>query len=86
MLTIGHMTKYDIATQGKSTTKQRIPSSVDDPRHAYYPTCNWLGDVPSLHQRRRNHHHLPCSLLHGLTKLIARDKAMSTFELYSQTI
>jgi hypothetical protein len=30
------MTKSDIATQGKSTTKQRIPSSVDDPRHAYY--------------------------------------------------
>jgi hypothetical protein len=37
---IGHMTKYDIAMQGKSTTKQRIPSSVDDPRHAYYPTGN----------------------------------------------
>jgi hypothetical protein len=34
LLTIGHKTKYDIATQGKSTTKQRIPSSVDDPRHA----------------------------------------------------
>jgi hypothetical protein len=29
ILTIGHMTKHDIATQGKSTTKQRIPSSVD---------------------------------------------------------
>jgi hypothetical protein len=40
LLTIGHMTKYDIATQGKSTTKKRIPSSVDDPRHAYYPTGN----------------------------------------------
>jgi hypothetical protein len=80
------MTKSDIATQGKFTTKQRIPSSVDDPRHAYYPTCNWLGDVPSSHQRRRNHRHLPSSLLHSLTKLIARDKAVSTFELYSQTI
>jgi hypothetical protein len=79
MLTIGHMTKYDIATQGKSTTKQQIPSSVDDPYHAYYPTGNWLGDVPSSHQRHRNPHHLPCSLLHSLTKLIARDKAMSTF-------
>jgi hypothetical protein len=40
ILTIGHMTKHDIATQGKSTTKQRIPSSVDDPSHAYYPTGN----------------------------------------------
>jgi hypothetical protein len=40
ILTIGHMTKHDIATQGKSITKQRIPSSVDDPRHAYYPTGN----------------------------------------------
>jgi hypothetical protein len=40
ILTIGHMTKYDIATQGKSTTKQRIASSVDDPCHAYYPTGN----------------------------------------------
>jgi hypothetical protein len=40
ILTIGHMTKHDIATQGKPTTKQRIQSSVDDPRHAYYPTSN----------------------------------------------
>jgi hypothetical protein len=45
ILTIGHMTRYDIATQGKSTNKQRIPSSGYDPRHAYYPTDNWLGDV-----------------------------------------
>jgi hypothetical protein len=58
ILTIGHMTKYDIATQGKFTTNQRIPSNVADPRHAYYPTGNWLGDGPSSHQRRRNHHHL----------------------------
>jgi hypothetical protein len=79
ILTIGHMTKYDIATQGKSTTKQQIPSSVDDPRHAYYPTCNWLGDVPSSHQCHRNHRHLPRSLLYNLTKLIARDKDVSTF-------
>jgi hypothetical protein len=79
ILTIGHMTKYDIATQGKSTTKQRIPSSVDEPRQAYYPTGNWLGDVPSSHQHRRNHRHLPRNLLRTLTKLIARDKAMSTF-------
>jgi hypothetical protein len=79
ILTIGHMTKYDIATQGKSTTKQRIPSSIDDPHHAYYPTGNWLGDVPSSHQHHRNHHHLPHSLFHSLTKLIARDKAVSTF-------
>jgi hypothetical protein len=73
------MTKTDNATQGKSTTKQRIPSSVDDPHHAYYPTGNWLGDVPSLHRRRRSHLHLLSSLLHNLAKLIARDKAMSTF-------
>jgi hypothetical protein len=86
ILTIGHMTKYDITTQDKSTTKQRIPSSVDDPHHAYYPTGNWLGDVPSSHQHHRNHLHRPHSLLHSLTKLIARDKAISTFELYSQTI
>jgi hypothetical protein len=80
------MAKSDIATQGKSKTMQRIPSSVDDPRHAYYPTGNWLGDVPSSHRRHRNHPDLPHSLLHGLAKLIARDKAVSTFELYSQTI
>jgi hypothetical protein len=80
------MTKTDNATQGKFTTKQRIPSSVDDPRHAYYPTGNWLGDVPSLHQRRRTPHHHHRSFLHDLAKLIARDKAVSTFELYSQTI
>jgi hypothetical protein len=52
---------------------------VDDPRHAYYPIGNWLGDVPSSHQRHRNHRHLPRSILHSLTKLIARDKAVSTF-------
>jgi hypothetical protein len=40
ILTIGHMTKHDIATQGKSTSKQRIPGSVDDPCRAYYPTGN----------------------------------------------
>jgi hypothetical protein len=79
ILTIGQMTKYDIAMQGKSTTKQRIPNSVVGPRHAYYPISNWLGDVPSSHRHRRIHRHLPCSLLHSLTKLIARDKAMSTF-------
>jgi hypothetical protein len=86
IFTIGHMTKYDIATQNKSTTKQQIPSSVDDPRHAYYPTGNSLGDVPSSHQCRHKYHHLPRILLHGLTRLIARDKAVGTFELYSQTI
>jgi hypothetical protein len=79
ILTISHMTKYDIATQGKSTTKQRIPSSVDDPRHAFYPTGNWLGDIPSSHRLCHSHHHLPHSHLPGLTKLIARDKAVSTF-------
>jgi hypothetical protein len=73
------MTKLDNATQGKFTSKQRIPSSVDDPHHAYYPTGNLLGDVPSLHQRRRSNHHLPHSSLLCLTKLIARDKAVSTF-------
>jgi hypothetical protein len=64
-------------------TKQRIPSSVDDPHHAYYPTGNWLGDVPSSHRRRRTPHHRLQSL-HNLAKLIARDKAVSTFDLYSQ--
>jgi hypothetical protein len=34
------MTMFDIATQGKFTVKQRIPSSVDDPHHAYYATGN----------------------------------------------
>jgi hypothetical protein len=40
ILTIGHMIKFYIATQGKFTTKQQIPNSVDDPRHAYYPIGN----------------------------------------------
>jgi hypothetical protein len=44
----------------------------------------WLGDVPSSHQRHRNHRHLPRSLLHSLTKLIARDKAVSTFWNYTR--
>jgi hypothetical protein len=45
----------------------------------------WI-TISELLQRHRNHCHLPRSLLHSLTKLIARDKAVSTFELYSQTI
>jgi hypothetical protein len=36
------MIKTNIAMQGKFTTKQRTPSSVDDPRHAYYPTETFL--------------------------------------------
>jgi hypothetical protein len=40
MLTTSHMTKFDNATQGKLTTKQRIQSSIDGPRHAYYPIGN----------------------------------------------
>jgi hypothetical protein len=39
-LTTGHLTKLNNATQGKFSNKQRIPSSVDDPRHAYYPIGN----------------------------------------------
>jgi hypothetical protein len=78
-LTTGNVTKLDNATQGKFTSKQRIPSSVDDPRHAYYPTgTDWetflvrIGIVESPHDH-------PQSLLHNLTKLIAKDKAVSTF-------
>jgi hypothetical protein len=73
------MTKLDNATQGKFTFKQRIRSNVDVPRHAYYPKGNRLGDIPSPHRCRRIHLRFPPSLLHSLTKLIARDKAMSTF-------
>jgi hypothetical protein len=32
-----------------------------------------------LHRRHRTPHHHPHNLLHNLTKLIARDKAVSTF-------
>jgi hypothetical protein len=34
------MTKFDIATQGKSSIEQWTQSSVDDPHHAYYRTGN----------------------------------------------
>jgi hypothetical protein len=40
IITIGYMTKSDIATQGKSTIEQQTQSSVRDPRHAYYLTSN----------------------------------------------
>jgi hypothetical protein len=46
---IGHMTNSDNATEGKFTTKQQIQNNIDDLRHVYHPTSNWLGDVPSLH-------------------------------------
>jgi hypothetical protein len=41
-------------------------------------TPDYPSGIPDMHTIH--------SLLHILTKLIARDKAMSTFELYSQTI
>jgi hypothetical protein len=42
------------------------------------------GNLPNLHRRRHNHHRPPHSHLHNLAKLIARDKAVSTFWNYTR--
>jgi hypothetical protein len=76
----GHMAKtYNNAVQAKfNITKQQINSTTSSgPSHAINPTGSWLGERPSSRSRHRI---LP--LLHShqsLTKLIARDKAVSTF-------
>jgi hypothetical protein len=76
----GHMAKnYNNASLVKfNITKQWINSSTSSgPSHAINPTGSWLGERPSSRSHRRI---LP--LIHSrqsLTKLIARDKAVSTF-------
>jgi hypothetical protein len=75
------------ATQGKFTNsysgyKGSIGSSV----HASTLQATDQEMGPSSHRHRQTPHLRHHSLPHNLTKLIARDKAVSTFELYSQTI
>jgi hypothetical protein len=67
------------ATQGKFTKQcSRYKGSVDSPCHASTLQATDRETDPSSHRRRRTPHHLLCSL-HNLAKLIARDKAVSTF-------
>jgi hypothetical protein len=68
------------ATQGKFTNHcNGNKSSVGSPCHASALQATDRETDPSSHRRRRtphhHHHNLPCNL----TKLIARDKAVSTF-------
>jgi hypothetical protein len=74
------------ATQGKFTKQcSGYKGSVGSPCYASTLQVTDRETDPSSHRRRRTlHHHLHS--LHNLAKLIARDKAVSTFELYSQTI
>jgi hypothetical protein len=68
------------ASQGKFTKHTSgIKSSVGSPRHASTLQATDRETDPSSHRHRRTPHHYHHNLLHNLTKLIARDKAMSTF-------
>jgi hypothetical protein len=53
--------------------------SVGSPCHASTLQATDQETDPSSHQHRRTPHHRHHSLHHNLTKLIARDKAVSTF-------
>jgi hypothetical protein len=70
------------ATQGKFTNScSGYKGSVGSPVHASTLQATDQEMGPSLHRHRRTphlHHH---SLPHNLTKLIARDKAVSTFSI-----
>jgi hypothetical protein len=68
------------ASQGKFTKHSSgITNSVDSPCHASTLQATDRETNPSSHRRRRTPHHHHRSRLHNLTKLIARDKAVSTF-------
>jgi hypothetical protein len=69
-----------IASQGKFTKHSSgNKSSVGSPCRASTLQATDRETDPSSHQRRRTPHHHHRNLLHNLAKLIARDKAMSTF-------
>jgi hypothetical protein len=72
------------ATQGKFTRQcSGYKGSVGSPCHASTLQATDRETVPSSRRHRRTPpHHLHS--LHNLAKLIARDKAVSTLELYSQ--
>jgi hypothetical protein len=54
-------------------------SSIGSPCRASTVQATDRETDPSSHRRRRTPHHHHHNLLHNLTKLIARDKAVSTF-------
>jgi hypothetical protein len=68
------------ASQGKSTSHfSGNKSSVGSPCHASTLQATDRETDPSSHRHRRTPHHHHRNLLHNLTKLLARDKAVSTF-------
>jgi hypothetical protein len=68
------------ATQGKFTKHcSRYKGSVGSPCHASTLQATDREMDPSSHRRRRTPHHHHRNLHHNLTKLIASDKAVSTF-------
>jgi hypothetical protein len=54
-------------------------SSISSPRRASTLQATDRETDPSSHRHRQTPHHHHRNLLHNLTKLIARDKAVSTF-------
>jgi hypothetical protein len=78
---IGHLAEFKCHTRHDQTN-----ITIADVRVAsvtrVMPTTLQVTDQetdPNSHWHRRTHHYLPRSPLYNLTKLIARDKAMSTF-------
>jgi hypothetical protein len=68
------------ASQGKFTKHSSgIKSSVGSPCRAYTQQATDRETDPSSHWHCRTPHHHHRSLLHNLAKLIAKDKAVSTF-------
>jgi hypothetical protein len=68
------------ASQGKFTKHSSgIKSSVGSPCRASTLQATDQETDPSSHRHRQTPHHHHRNLLYNLTKLIARDKAVSTF-------
>jgi hypothetical protein len=68
------------ASQGKFTKHSSgIKSSIGSPCHASTLQATNREMDPSSHRYRQTPHHHHRSLLHNLAKLIARDRAVSTF-------
>jgi hypothetical protein len=61
------------------TSSSGYMGSVGDPSRASTLQETDRETIPSSHRHRQNHHRPPHSCVHSLAKLIARDKAVSTF-------
>jgi hypothetical protein len=75
----GHLAKFKCHAWQVHKHCSGYKGSVGSPCHASTLQATDWETGPSLHRRHRTPHHHHRILHHNLTKLIARDKAVSTF-------